>query len=186
MFEENTETSVSDSSGQKPKMSGKKKAAIVLGSVAAATAITVGVIYAKKHMNTPTSDILPASKSVRKFAESMAKEPIGIVHSSRGKNGGYTFPQRGGLDNPGEEMIKAGLDRMKVGEFKRYGERSEKVAARYLDPEGRKDFSGRLIGHDVVLPESMAKNVSNLSDVEAMTWPLIKDVYQVLWDKSQN
>ncbi len=115
----------------------------------------------------------------------MAKEPIGIVHSSRGKNRGYTFLQRGGLDNPGEEMIKAGLDRMNAGEFKRYGERSEKVAARYLDPEGRKDFSGRRIGHDVVLPESMAKKVSNLSDVEAMTWPLIKDVYQVLWDKSQ-
>lgn len=158
--------------------------AVALGSTLAIGAIGIGALYAKNHLKIPISDISKSSNTAKNFAESMAKEPVGIVHSSRGKNLGYTFLQHGGMSNPGEEFIKAGFGN--GGEtFKRYGSRSEKVAARFLDPLGRKDFSGRLIGHDVIIPEFMAHDVHNIEDAKNKTWPLIKDIYQAYWEKSQ-
>lgn len=68
-----------------------KKLAIILGSAAAVTAIGVGAYYAKKHFNVKVSNIPKSTKTVQNFAKSLADEPVGIMHSSRGRNRGYAF-----------------------------------------------------------------------------------------------
>lgn len=167
------------------KMSNKKKAAIILGSAAAITAISIGAIYAKKRMHIKISNIVKPKESIKNYAEAISKEPVGIVHAARGKNLGFTFIQRGGLTNPVHEYDKAGFNNfVGIDVYKRYGDRSEKIAARILDPENRKDFSGRQIFHELMLPESMSKGVSEINDVRDRAWPLIKDIYQAFWDSS--
>lgn len=166
-------------SDQKTEHSNKKRnAAIVLGSVVAVTAIAAGALYAKKHMGASTKDISKVSETTKNFAESMAKEPVGIVHATRGKARGFTFPQHGGLNHPLREYDKSGLTRdMSDTAFIRYGNRNEKIAARFLDPLGRKDLAGRPIPHEVLLPEEMARGIKSHSDVVSKIWPLIKDTY---------
>lgn len=158
-----------------------RNAAIVLGSVAAVAAIAAGGIYAHKHMGTSIKDIPKSSDITTNFAKSLAREPVGMIHSSRGVDRGYQFLRDGGLESPSKEAIISGLDKADIGFFKRYGKDGEKVAARFADPLGRKDFSGRLIGHDVILPKSMAENVHNINDVEKIAWPNIKDIFNAFY-----
>jgi hypothetical protein len=165
-----------------------KKAAIITGSAMGVAAIAVGSVFAARYLG--SSGSLSAANAtvgapVKKFAQSMAEEPIGIVHAARGKHHGFTFPGRGGLTDPLIEYDKAGfhtLQDAKGAAFKRYGDRLEKIAAKYPDPAGRLDRSGRGIFHEVMLPESMAKMVNNVDDVVDVTWPLIKDKYDALYD----
>jgi hypothetical protein len=168
--------------------SNKKKAAVIFGSAAAVTALAVGAVYAKKHFGVSTSNISKPAEATKKFAESMAAEPIGIVHASRGQSvrSGFTFPQRGGLSNPLAEYDKAGLQNMAPGSFKRYGDRNEKVAAIFLDPLGRKDQAGRIIPHEVVLPEDLAKGLHTNEDVVSKIWPIIKDVYEPFYKRHES
>ena len=72
------------------------------------------------------------------------------------------------------------------GYFKRYGERSEKVAATFYDPPGRKDFSGRTISHNVMIPEHLAKGINNHEDAVKVAWPLLKNMYDVLYEISKS
>lgn len=165
------------SESTKTPMSKKKKAAIVLGSAAVATAIAVGAIYAKRHMNVSVKDIPKTSETVKKFAESMAKEPLHIAHSSRGRDRGYTFLRDGGFENPTKVFADLGLAEASDGFFKRFGSDNQNIAARFLDPEGRHDIAGRPIGHDVILPRSMTQGVRDIDDVVKVAWPHIKDVF---------
>lgn len=120
----------------------------------------------------------------RRIAESLTQEPVGIVHSSRAYRKGFTFPQRGGLSDPQVEYTRAGFAQ-REGEFvKRYGDRGEKVAARFNDPEGRTDFTGRGIEHEVMLPESLARGVYTLDQARNVSWPLIEDTYAAFYDSS--
>lgn len=174
----------------KPGWSNKKKAAVIFGSVVGVAAIGAGAYYAKKHYGISLNSVnkfakTEVAKPTKQFAQAMAKEPLGIVHSSRGKHHGYTFPQRGGLTDPESEFMRAGLGQgQSHGHFARYGNRLEKVAATFHDPEGRTDFSGRRIVHDVILPESLAKEVNNIDDVQKLVWPKIKDVYDSFYQYS--
>lgn len=162
-----------------------KKAAIILGSVAASAAIAAGAIYVKKRMNVSVKETAKASETAKTFSKALADEPVGILHSSRGHGRGYAFLQGGGLKNPTKEAIEAGLDKADVGFFKRYGSNGEKVAARFADPLGRKDRAGRAIGHDVILPKSMAKDVHNIDDVEKVAWPKIKPLFDAFYKSEE-
>lgn len=178
----------SDSSAQKNESddwSKKKKAAVVLGSVALAATIAVGALYAKNHMDVSLKDISSPSSVTTNLAKALAKEPVAMMHSSRGKNRGYAFLRDGGMKTPNEEFLRAGLDKANVGFFRRYGDQGEKVAARFSDPEGRKDFSGRLIGHDVILPKSMSIGINNADDAARIAWPLIKPMFDAFY-RSEN
>lgn len=172
---ESSEVSTKDSSRKN-----LKRAGIILGAAVGIAAIAGGAYYAKKHFNVSMKDSANISDSAKKFAKSMAEEPLGIVHSSRGRNVGFTFPQRGGLTDPLSEHGK--VNWTSSGEmFQRYGNRSEKVAARFLDPEGRLDRAGRIIPHEVMLPEALAKDVHDVDGVRKKVWPLIKDTYDALY-----
>lgn len=169
-----------------PKSNTKRNAAIILGSAAVATAIIVGAVYAKRHMGVKTKDISNASETTKKFAEGLAKEPVGLVHSTRGKIRGFSFPQHGGLTDPIKEYDKSGLTKdLSDNAFIRYGSKNEKIAARFIDPLGRKDAAGRLIPHEVLLPEDMARGINNHDDVVKKTWPLIKDIYNGFYRSEQ-
>lgn len=177
-------TSSTDSKTEpKTGMSKKRKAAIIIGSAVGVAAIAAGALYAKKHMGVPLSSISSSAKG-EAVAKAMAKEPTSIVHAARGRFFGWGFPQHGGLANPLAEYDKSGLVNAS-GEtfFNRYGDRKEKVAARFLDPEGRKDISGRKIFHDVMLPEDLSVGVNSHQDAQAKVWPMIKDTYNALYLK---
>ena len=175
------------SSKKEDGWSKQKKIGVVLGGVAAVAAIAVGAAYAKKHMGVSTDDISTPKESIKKLAESMASEPVDIAYSSRGRNRGYGFLRDGGMKGTSEEFVEAGLDRVDTtSSFKRYGKNNEKVAARFPDPEGRKDFSGRPIGHDVILPKSMAKDVHSIDDVIDVAWPKIKDIFGAYYESESN
>lgn len=161
----------------------KLHTATILGSAALAAGLVVGGLYAKKHFGTSTSAIKDVS-SGKKLAESLVHEPSDIIHVSRGKDVGYTALFRGGLKDPIKELENAGAGTQDgPGIFKRYGKNAEKVRATFLDPEGRKDFSGRPIFHDVILPKHLSKDVNSSKDASKVAWPLIKDVYNAHYHK---
>lgn len=174
-----------DSEEPKKTMSKQKKMAIVLGSAVVAASIAAGGLYVKKRLNGSVKNLPKPTKTVKKFTDSLANEPMHIVHSSRGRNRGYTFLRDGGVKDP--EGLFAGLGSAESGPgfFKRFGKDNENVVARFLDPEGRKDFSGRPIGHDVILPRSMAKDVHNADDVAKVAWPHIKDLFAAYYRSEQ-
>ena len=176
-----------------------KKAAVIFGAAVGVAAITVGSVYAAKHMKGSMGDIKVSDISIppaaKKFAEAMAKEPVGVVHGARTKNKGFTFPGRGGLSDPSAEWMKAGftgsglpagVDPATKTHAWRYGDRGEKIAAVFPDPLGRRDRAGREIHHEVMLPEEVAKKVKDLSDVPKVAWDLIKDTYDALYEADVN
>jgi hypothetical protein len=169
-------TGAKSESGE-PKSHTKRNVAIVLGSAAAVTAIAVGAVYAKKHMGVSVGDIPKATAETKNFAAALANEPVALAHSSRGRSRGYAFLRDGGMKNVSTEFINAGLADAPTGFFRRFGANSEKVAARFADPLGRLDEAGRPIGHDVILPASMARDVHNIDDVIRVAWPSIEPMY---------
>lgn len=163
-----------------------KKAAIILGSAAAIAAVAGGAYYVHKNYNVNVSSLAKSAATTDKgktFAQAFSKEPVGIVHAARGRSRGFTFPGHGGLDSPLSEYTKAfGSSEDGGANFvRRYGTQLEKVASRFLDPEGRLDQSGRPIFHEVMLPAALAKGVETESDVVRVAWPLIKDTYAALY-----
>lgn len=161
----------------------KKAAVIVLGSAAAVGAIAVGAVFVKKHFDVKATSITDPSKLTKLWVESQVKEPVGIVHSSRGLNKGYAFLRDGGLKDLDHEFVKAGLDKADIGYFKRFDNGT--VAARFADPLGRKDFSGRLIGHDVLVPKSMARTAHDATSLGESVWPYIKDLFAAFYDSGK-
>lgn len=161
----------------------KKSAGIILGSAVAAAAIGGGIIFAHQYMGLQLKNLSGVTKPAEQFTKAMAEEPLGIIHSARGRNVGFMFPQRGGLSDPLHEYnLGFGGDDHSHTFFRRYGDNLEKVAVRFPDPLGRKDHAGRIIPHDVLLPESLAKGVSNANDAEKVAWPRIKDVFGALYE----
>lgn len=160
-----------------------RNVAVVVGSAIGAAAITAGVVYASKKMNVNVDDIGKVSDTAKDFANAISKEPVGIMHAARGKHKGWAFLSLGGLGDPIAEYEASGLGSTDdPGFFKRYGKNNEKVSGRYLDPEGRKDFAGRPIKHDVILPEALAKGVNNVEEVQRVSWPMIKDIYSAMYE----
>lgn len=164
----------------------EKRAAAILGSVAAAGAIAAGTIFANQHRS---STVGKAPEHAKKFAESQAREPVDIVHASRGRDLGYRFLRDGGLTDSLHEF-ETGFhsdtysDAARPGYFHKYGEPGkEKVAATFADPLGRKDFAGRPISHQVIIPANMgAKHFYNSMQVEEEVWPNIKDLFGAYYE----
>ena len=52
-----------------------------------------------------------------------------------------------------------------------------RVAATFADPKGRKDFAGRTIPHQVVIPASMANGINSVDDVVNKVWPTLEQSY---------
>lgn len=162
----------------------KRSAAIIFGSAAGLAAIAAGAVLVAKHMADSVPDVSDISNSAKNFSDSMAEEPLSIVHAARGKNWGFTFPQRGGLSNAINEYDTSGVHNLSDDTFQRYGADLDKIAARFVDPDGRTDFAGRPIVHEVLLPRDLADGVNDIDGVVSTAWPLIKDTYNALYDET--
>lgn len=113
-------------------------------------------------------------RTVKKFVSTVS-EQTDLIHASRGRTQGFQFFRKGGFPDPYSEYAKAfGHDKFTDGLFERVG---DKIAASFLDPDGRVDRAGRPITHQVLIPKSMTSGINSMKDVTDKIWPQIKDTY---------
>ncbi len=157
-----------DTPGEKQGMSTKKKVAIGVGAGVVVAGAAFAAVYLAKNGKNPIAEI-----------KELVQEPTSMIHATRGKNRGFNFRTAGGLKDPLTEYVKTGFEQMPDAKefFNRYGDRMEKVAARFPDPLGRKDAAGRVIPHEVILHEALAKGVKDVADAIKVAWPSIADEY---------
>ena len=48
---------------------------------------------------------------------------------------------------------------------------------------GRKDRSGRVIPHTIILPKSMSADVNSVDDLMKKAWPLLKDDFASFYEE---
>jgi hypothetical protein len=106
-------------------------------------------------------------------------EPTSVIHGSRGKDVGFRFIKRGGVPDPMTEYMQAFDGHTGGDHFKRFGD--GKIAARFSDPEGRRDFAGRIIPHEVIIPKSMTDGINSLDDVVKNIWPTLKPEHDAMY-----
>lgn len=162
-----------------------KKVAIGVGILA----VAAGTAYVGYQLNKNGSLQLnglkkPTAEVKKKANDIINQEPTMFIHASRLKTKGFKFYQQGGLSDSLAEYTKAfGHDASGSETFKRYGDNNEKIAASFLDPDGRRDTAGRVIPHEIVIPKSMANGINNLDDVKKKIWPLLSEEYGRLYQE---
>ena len=155
-----------------------KKVAIGVGILVAVAGTAYVANQMNQNGNRRVKDLPKPSPKVKKKTEDAQMEPTTLIYATRNKKQGFSFRQKGSLPDPLNEYSKAfdGTENQ-FEMFSRYGKDNEKVAARFLDPEGRTDSAGRVIPHEVIIPKSMASGINNLDDVRSKIWPSLKDEY---------
>jgi hypothetical protein len=152
-----------------------KRVAIGAGILAAAAG--AAYLASQNYKSTSTNSLSDSSiRAGSHSAKVIASEPTSIIYSGR-RNSGTSFLKTGGVPSAIQEYDKAGFSDSSGEMFKRYGSNKEKVAAKFLDPDGRKDSSGRPIYHEVIVPASMSQNLNSVDDVVKETWPHLRDSY---------
>lgn len=161
----------------------KKKLLIAGGVVLGAAAITAGAVYLKSNPNL-------LKKAVSEVPKLPDEEPTSIIHIARGKYAGYKTLAKGGVKDSTAQIIKAttqngiGIDSLSADSMVRFGKNSEKIYTRFTDPLGRKDFAGRPITHDAILPELKAIGVKTFEQARDLVWDEVKDSYQTFYEES--
>ena len=105
--------------------------------------------------------------------------PEGLIWATRGRYWGFRFLLDGGLSDPlpEYERIFAGLgDEPTV-----WRPVAGKGALRFPDPDGRRDAAGRVIPHDFVVSEDLAKDIQSAQDGLQQVWPLLEAAYGQVW-----
>lgn len=146
-----------------------------------ALAVVAGSAYAAKTLSQNkklSSNNIP--KASVKVGEAAAKrvtqgEPTSVVMASRGKNRGFRFIKNGGVPDPLVEYMKSSLLKSETQGFEKYD--GGKVAVSFLNPDGLKDKSGRVIPISLVIPKSQATGINSTDDVLKSVWPQIKDAF---------
>lgn len=102
-----------------------------------------------------------------------------VIWLTRGHDWGYRFLLDGGTGDPvrvHEEAFTAHEDDREV-----CVQRNGRIALRFIDPLGRRDFSGRSIVHDFVLPATPDVGVATVADGVEKVWPLVAHLYAEHW-----
>lgn len=105
---------------------------------------------------------------------------MNLIWATRGRSWGFRFLLYGGRADPlpTYESAFAGTE----GERTVFRSIGELVAVRFPDPDGRRDDSGRVIPHDIVLLTAPAEVIRTIEDARELAWPLIADAFARLWD----
>jgi hypothetical protein len=159
-----------------------KKVAIGTGALVAVAG--AGFVAYKLHQNgkLPMSSIKRAGKTKAADAavDKVFHEQTQIIHVARQKNKGYSFFQKGGIPNYFSETARLFKeDTVPAGHFEKIPD--GRVVARMLDPKGRRDFAGRTITHDIIVPKTMAGNIHSMDDVQKKIWPWIAEYYDPVY-----
>lgn len=154
------------------------------GILTVAAGAGFAVYQLNKNPNLLRSNLPQPKKAVTDFVKE--QQPVGIIHAARGKHAGFHFPRGGGLSDPLREYDKAEFDSLLDDSLHRYGANREKIAAKFFDPEGRKDFAGRKIFHQVIVPSSMTEGINDIEDVKTKLWPLLKDDYDQVYNRGED
>lgn len=173
---------------KQPRFSEKTRRTATLVAVGVgALAVAVGAIYLSKKMrtwqeNSPDAIIKGLGKE---YADSFILKGGGtskVLHmTSGGFQGGPRIVSTGGFPSPLKEYVSAfGNFERKIGVKKVSG---GKLAATFLDPEGRVDRGGRSIIQQVLIPKSMASGIKTEQDVVSKIWPHVKDAYAEYFKK---
>ena len=144
-------------------------------AILATVAATAYVAYKMKSSGRISASSLPKSPAGKEFAEKVLDEPTEVLHATRGKYRGSLFLNDKSLKEPLSLYDSGGFnDRHEnAGEFVEHLA-SGHVAARITDLDGRRDFSGREITHELIIPKSMAHDAVTLDDVKTKIWPLLR------------
>lgn len=181
----------STSGGKAPKTDAERKAIrrarakkVAIGTGILVAAAGAGFVAYKLHQNgnLSLSQMRKASKTqtaaTKKIVDKVFHDQTDVIHVARGKNVGYGFLRKGGIPNYYQEAEKYLADPVD-GAFNPLPD--GRIVARLLDPAGRKDFAGRPIGHDMIIPKSMAASIHNMDDVEKHIWPKLKLAYDAYY-----
>jgi hypothetical protein len=123
----------------------------------------------------------PPTPQTTAVVKKIVQEPTDIIHATRGKNRGFGFLKKGGIPDPLASYERAfGANSGKLDVFEKLDDGS--IASSFLDPSGRKDFSGRVIPHQVLIPKSMTEGINSQSDVMSKIWPKLKPAYDAHYD----
>lgn len=99
-----------------------------------------------------------------------------LIWATRGRDWGYRFLLDGGYDDPLTVYDEVFADIGDASEVcRRLGDR---VALRFPDPDGRQDFSGRLISHDFVVFAPAADLITTTDDGRRLVWAVVADNYE--------
>ena len=165
-----------------------KVAGIVVGSVAGAALVAGGTYYLAKNGKLPISALSSShAEAGKKLVEEFSKpaeELKGVVHITGSKYLADRTVSKGGLNSIVSEATKAGFANrfgtsdLAPGEMRRY---EGKIAIAFLDHQGRRDFSGRPIVHQIILPSHHAQGISTFEEAQKKAWSLVKDQYEKFW-----
>lgn len=172
---------ISASSDPRPKRTPEEKKALAkkVAMGTGALILAAGTAYAmhelKQKGGMPVSKASSNSKG-KKVVDNILKDPTSVILASKSKHTGFEFFKDGQSPSPLDEMIKGfnGDINKNTGFFNRY---EGKIAANFDDPKGRKDRSGRVIPHSVIIPKSMTDGINNLDDVIQKIWPIVEPSY---------
>jgi len=102
-----------------------------------------------------------------------------LIWATRGFRWGFRFLADGGLADPLPTYEEAFRELEDDAEgCRRTG---DMVALRFNDPEGRRDESGRLIPHEVVVFADDSEQVTSLPSGVALVWPTMREPYEKAW-----
>jgi len=108
---------------------------------------------------------------------------VTLIWATRGRTWGFRFLLSGGFPDPLPEYEKAFAAVPGTAEAVLAGDGF--VAARFLDPEGRCDQSGRPIPHEFVLYGDQAEGITTVQDARAILWPLVRERYAEVFDRAE-
>lgn len=103
-----------------------------------------------------------------------------LIWATRGRSWGFRFLLDGGYSDPLPvyELAFVGIQDMTAG----VSQTGSGMALRFPDPLARRDDSGRVIPHDIVVPLSLSRDITSVDMGVQMIWPLISDIYDQVWN----
>jgi hypothetical protein len=108
---------------------------------------------------------------------------VNFIWATRGRTWGFTFIAKAELRDPLSTYERAMS--MLDGSIQGRAHGDGVVALKLIDPEGRRDRSGRPITHSFVLFGDLADRVGSVEDGIREVWPLVAAQYESAWDQPE-